>query len=204
VKELAAGGFSAWVTDTRRAQTTDADADVPCNGCTACCRSSFFVHIEPDEIATLRRIPRELVFAAPGRPKGHVVLGYDEHGHCPMLVDDKCSIYADRPRTCRKFDCRVLAAAGLDADAAGQGPLADQARRWTFDYPTARDRAEHEAVRAAAAFLAAHPECFAPAPPPSTSVQRSVVALAVHDVFIGTDAPDVDTVRAALRRTAPG
>lgn len=201
--DLDAGSFSAWAAGTRRAQTSDADADVPCGGCTACCRSSFFVHIEPDETTTLRRVPRELLFPAPGRPKGHVVLGYDERGHCPMLVDDTCSIYADRPRTCRKFDCRVLAAAGLTADAEGQGPLAEQARRWTFDYPTPRDRAEHDAVRAAAVFLEAHPECFAPDPAPSTAVQRSVVALAVHDVFLEADAPSTETVRAALRRAAP-
>src|SRR5204863_6822072 len=77
VTDLAAGGFSAWAAGTRRAQTSDDDAAVPCDGCTACCRSSFFVHIEPDETATLQRVPRDLLFPAPGRPRGHVAIGYD-------------------------------------------------------------------------------------------------------------------------------
>src|SRR5204863_6078536 len=83
----------------------------------------------------------------PRLPKGHVLLGYDERGHCPMLVDDRCSIYEHRPRTCRTYDCRVFPAAGLDAD---QPAIAERVRRWRFAYPTAADRARHEAVRAAA------------------------------------------------------
>lgn len=78
---------------------------VPCDGCTACCTSSQFVHIEPDERETLRRIPSELLFPAPRMPAGHVLLGYDEHGRCPMLSEQGCSIYEHRPRTCRTYDC---------------------------------------------------------------------------------------------------
>src|SRR5688572_7337692 len=110
--EISAGGFSTWGDVTIRSHATGDGVDVPCGGCTACCRSSYFVHIEPDETATLRRIPKALLFPAPGQPRGHVVLGYDERGQCPMLVDDRCSIYEDRPRTCRQFDCRVFVAAG--------------------------------------------------------------------------------------------
>ncbi len=64
----------------------------------------MFVHIKPDETQTLRRIPRALLFPAPGLPKGHRVMGYDDRGYCPMLVDDKCSIYEDRPQACRTYD----------------------------------------------------------------------------------------------------
>ncbi len=202
---LAAGAFSAWAARTRHAQVSDDDAEVPCDACTACCRSSYFVHIGPDETRTLRRIPRELLFAAPGRPAGHVVLGYDERGHCPMLVDDACSIYEDRPLTCRKFDCRVLAAAGLVPEGAGKAPIADQVRRWSFEFPTPRDAAQHAAVRAAVAFLRAHPECFEPGSPPGDATQLSVIALEVHELFLepgGSDlrTPAVEAVRAALVR----
>ena len=38
------------------------ESDVPCNGCTACCRSSQFVHVGPDEADTLAHIPAELLF----------------------------------------------------------------------------------------------------------------------------------------------
>ena len=89
-----------------------AGSEVPCDGCTACCTSSQFVHIGPDETDTLARIPRRLLFPAPRLPAGHVLMGYDENGHCPMLVDGACSIYEHRPRTCRTYDCRVFPAAG--------------------------------------------------------------------------------------------
>ena len=105
--ELAAGSFAAWDETMRSILSGAGEADVPCADCTACCRSSQFIHISPDETATLARIPKELVFPAPRMPKGHVVMGYDRHGHCPMLVDGSCSIYVDRPKTCRVYDCRI-------------------------------------------------------------------------------------------------
>jgi hypothetical protein len=42
-----------------------------------------------------------------------------------MLVDDRCSIYEDRPRACRTYDCRILrrrCRAG-DADKAVTRPV---------------------------------------------------------------------------------
>ena len=71
----------------QRALHGDAVADVPCDGCTACCTASQFVHVDPDEADTLAHIPREVLFPAPGLPPGHVLMGYDEHGACPMFVD---------------------------------------------------------------------------------------------------------------------
>ncbi len=206
-QDLPAGSFSAWARRTRRAQMSDVDAEVPCGGCTACCRSSYFVHIAPDETNTLRRVPRELLFPAPGLPEGHVVLGYDDDGHCPMLVEGGCSIYEDRPRTCRTFDCRVFPAAGLTPDDEGKTSLAAQVRRWKFSFPSERDAVQHAAVQAAAAFLHAHPECFPDGSVPNTT-RVSIVALEVHEAFLRTSdasgavevtTPDVETVRAALR-----
>jgi Fe-S-cluster containining protein len=202
--ERSAGSFAAWADRTRDAQVGDADAAVPCDGCTACCRSSFFVHIGPDETATLDRIPRELLFRAPGLPPGYMVLGYDERGHCPMLVDDRCSIYENRPLTCRKFDCRVLSAAELDPDGPGQEVLTEPVRRWRFDVDSPRDRVVRDAVRAAVAYIEAHPECFEPGRNPVNAVQRSVTALAIYDAFVGDDGqlvdPAPDVVRDALTR----
>jgi hypothetical protein len=117
---LDAGDFRAWAEGLERALHDDVDdisgaaSDVPCGECTACCTSSQFIHIEPDEKQTLARIPSDLLFPAPLRPVGHVVMGFDERGHCPMLVDSTCSIYGVRPRTCRTYDCRVLAASGIE------------------------------------------------------------------------------------------
>ena len=170
---------------------------MPCDGCTACCRSSQFVHIEPDELDTLAHVPDELLFPAPGRPRGHVVLGYDERGHCPMLVEDGCSIYAHRPRACRTYDCRVFPASGVTPDK----PLvAERAARWVFSHHDDEARAEHEAVRAAARFVGDHPEAVSgSAPVPST--QRAVLAVELHALFVSPDRPpEPDEVRVELGR----
>jgi Fe-S-cluster containining protein len=150
--ELDAGPFGEWLAAARRSVADGADAAVPCGECTACCRSGQFVVIEPDETATLARIPDALLVPAPGRP-GHRVLGYDEHGRCPMLIDDRCSIYADRPRACRTYDCRVYAAAGVVP--AGQPAVAAQVARWRFSHRNAADETAHDAVLRRAAALAA-------------------------------------------------
>ncbi len=147
---IEAGVFSAWLREMGAALRGARDADVPCGACTACCASSQFVHVAPDETDALAHIPRELLFPAPRMAAGHVVLGYDEHGRCPMLRDDGCSIYEHRPRTCRTYDCRIFPATGIEP-GGDQEPIARRVRRWRFDFPTEGDRAELEAVRAAAA-----------------------------------------------------
>ncbi len=148
--DLDAGDFSRWLADMRAALRGERDSDVSCAGCTACCTASQFVHIGPDETDTLAHIPAELLFPAPRMPRGHVLLGYDERGHCPMLVDDQCSIYEHRPQTCRTYDCRVFAAAAVEPDEEEKAAIARRARRWRFTYPTPADRVAHDAVRAAA------------------------------------------------------
>src|SRR3954463_6134872 len=152
--ELAAGEFSSWLTGMQAALRHERDSDVPCNGCTACCTSSQFIHITADEVEKISHIPVELLFPAPRMPRGNFVLGYDERGHCPMLVDGACSIYEHRPRTCRTYDCRIFTATGISADDGGvdsdKGLIAQRVARWRFSYPTERDRdlqtAVHEAV----------------------------------------------------------
>ena len=122
-------------------------SNVPCDGCTACCRSSQFIDIAPDETDTLVHVPAELLFPAPGRPAGHVVLGYDETGCCPMLIDNRCSIYEHRPQTCRTYDCRVLTAARVELDDETKALIAERTQRWRFGYPNPDDRARQRAVR---------------------------------------------------------
>lgn len=149
-QDLDAGDFSSWLSQAEAAIRGEGDADVACGSCVACCTSSQFVHIEPDEAATLARIPSHLLVPAPGLPDGHVVMGYDDAGRCPMLAEGGCSIYEDRPRTCRTYDCRVFVAAGVEPDAPD---IAARTARWRFRYLSDLDRARHDATRAAAASL---------------------------------------------------
>ncbi|HEY7628232.1 MAG TPA: YkgJ family cysteine cluster protein, partial [Ilumatobacteraceae bacterium] len=194
---LPAGGFSVWIGHMLGALRDEHPADVPCGTCTACCRSSQFVHIAPDELDTLVHVPAELLFPAPGLPRGHVVLGYDDRGHCPMLVDDRCSIYAHRPRTCRTYDCRVFAAAGVDPD--DKPLIAERSRHWEFEHEDPAATARHAAVRAAAEFLREHDDVAGAA---RTSPTRlAVAAVQVHELF-GSAVPGSDAVRVELRRWA--
>jgi len=151
-EELPAGDFAAWLAGMHGALAGEHDVDVPCGDCTACCTSSQFVHVQPDEHDALAHIPGALLFPAPGLPDGHVLLGYDERGHCPMLVDGRCSIYDHRPRTCRTYDCRVFPATGIDVSEE-KPAIGDRARRWRFTFASADDEQVHVALVTRATLL---------------------------------------------------
>ena len=208
--DLAAGDFSSWLAGMQEALKGDRASDVPCDGCTACCTSSQFVHVGPEETDTLAHVPPELLFPAPGLPPGHRVLGYDERGHCPMLVDDRCSIYEHRPRTCRTYDCRIFPAVGVEPDAKVR--ISQRARRWRFAYAGEADRARHEAVRAASAFLRRSPGRLPPGAVPRDPVQLAVLAVEIHHLFVRHDGktdrtevmePDPDAVGELILRLRP-
>lgn len=203
---LAAGDFSSWMIQISEAIRGIRPSDVPCRGCTACCTSSQFVHIGPDEVDTLAHIPAKLLFPAPMLPRGHVVLGYDQRGHCPMLIDDRCSIYEHRPRTCRTYDCRVFPATGLVPD---QMLIARQALRWQFGFPSEAGRNQHAAVQAAATYLRAHSSQLPAGAVPANPTQLAVLAIRLHRVFLRHDErsgnaaivdPDLEVVRAEVMR----
>jgi Fe-S-cluster containining protein len=212
-RQLAAGDFASWMDDIQGALHGEHGMDVPCGTCTACCTSSQFVHIAPDETETLDRIPGALLFPAPRLPPGNVLLGYDQNGHCPMLVDNQCSIYAHRPRTCRTYDCRVFPAAGLEPEDDDKALIAEQARQWKFSYATDSARTRHAAVRAAAAFLSERRDDLPTDAFPTTTTQIAVRAIELHDMFLHHDEVtdetrvvdlDLEAVRAQLTRRAHG
>lgn len=182
-EDMPAGDFSSWLYLIRRALINEDGVDVPCGECNACCRSSFFIHIRPEETETLARIPKELLFAAPLMPKGNKLMGYNEHGCCPMLIDDKCSIYEHRALTCRHYDCRILPAAGI-TEGDDKILTIQPVRRWKFSYPTQRDINQQKAVQAAATFLREHNNCFPAGSVPSNPVQLAILAIKVYDVFL--------------------
>lgn len=179
---LSAGVFSDWLTAMQAALRGERDAEVPCGDCTACCTASQFVHVGPDELDTLAHIPPALLFPAPGLVAGHKVMGYDERGHCPMLVDDQCSIYEHRPRTCRTYDCRIFAATGTEPDGTDPDAIAVQVRRWQFELPTTADRALRHAVHDAATLLRADDDARS-----STAIELAVRVIETYDDLPGRD-----------------
>jgi Fe-S-cluster containining protein len=73
-----------------------------------------------------------------------------DNGECAYLVDGKCSIYANRPFTCRTFDCRWHLLVGF---LIKDDPIMEQAvRQWApLTVPTPEDKEIITAVRLAIA-----------------------------------------------------
>ena len=186
-KHLEAGTFSTWLETTRSALKHDQETDVPCGACNACCRSAYFIHIKPDEIDTLAHIPSELLFPAPGQPKGNVLMGFDENGHCPMLKDGACSIYEHRPLTCRSYDCRIFPATGIHVDGKDKSAIVDQVKRWKFSLPEERDNQHLKSVQRSATFLRTRSKLFPEGELPANSTQLAIMAIKVHELFMETD-----------------
>jgi uncharacterized protein len=184
-RELGAGEFSLWLRCVLGGKRQGSGVSVPCGDCSGCCRSYQFIHIAPSEVRTLSRIPKALLFPAPGLPKGYVLMGYDAKGECPMWARDRCAIYDDRPQTCRDYDCRIFAATAIPLDEQGpQALIAQQVRRWHFDYPSAVDLAEARAVRAAGTFLHCHGDGLPLGTLPRHPIPLALLALEIHRIFL--------------------
>jgi uncharacterized protein len=181
---LDAGPLGPWLDATRRTLAVRAEAQVPCGTCTGCCTSSQFVHIGPDEADALAHVPRALRFPAPGLPKGHVLLPYDDRGHCPMLVDGACSIYEHRPRTCRTYDCRIFPATGTLPDEPSKSAITATAKRWRFTVSSPGEQRALDAMHAVAAVLRTNPGLLRGAGIPDNPTQLAVTAVAVHEGFV--------------------
>jgi len=191
---LGAGPFSAWLREIREALRTGAGIRVPCGDCTACCASSYFIHVAPEETEALARIGADLLTQAPGLPKGHMLMGYDPEGLCPQMNRGRCAVYEHRPRTCRVYDCRVFAAADL-RESPDKPRINERVEQWAFEYPTPEDRREHEAVRAAARFIAGNAALFPGGRIPSTPSQLALLAIKAHGIFLEAPRSPAETAR---------
>ena len=204
---LAAGPFAPWLSSMRRALRGEIDSDVACGGCTACCSAYQFVHVDVDETDAIAHIPGELLVQAPGRPAGHLVMGYDEHGRCPMLGERGCTIYEHRPRTCRMYDCRVFAATGIVPEGDEQADIRRRVERWRFDVTTEGDDVARDALHAAVECLRDHPDVLPDGRRITGATELAVVAVELQEHFIGHDdatgrsvvvSPPLETLRAEL------
>jgi Fe-S-cluster containining protein len=201
-KGLAAGNFSSWLGGMRIALKDDAETEVPCGECIACCVSSYFVHIQPGETETLSHIPDALLFPAPGMPEGNVLMGYDEKGHCPMLKEGACSIYEHRPQTCKSYDCRIFPATGIQISSKDKALITQQVERWKFNISGHAEINEYKALQKAGSFLSTRSRLFQPEDLPGNPTQLAIMAIKVYNVFLeGNDNPaeETETVEAIRR-----
>lgn len=181
----------------RRALAGHGDMDVACGECRGCCVSSYYVKVRPHETEALARIGARHLQAG---PEGSQLLGFQANGHCHMLRDGDCSIYLHRPETCRTYDCRVFAAAAMDA-GPDKPVINRRVGHWRFEFSSERARAEQRAVAAAASYLRQHPVRFPGGHVPSRPSEVAVLAIKVYEVFLDPPADDA-TIRAGIIQAA--
>ncbi|HWL61166.1 MAG TPA: YkgJ family cysteine cluster protein [Steroidobacteraceae bacterium] len=194
--DRSAGDFGEWLDGMRAVLRGEAVADVPCAGCVGCCVSSYPIPLRPGDRTALAKVPDRYLQLRRG--SGARML-YREDGTCPMLESGRCAIYADRPQTCRDYDCRIYAAAGLIPD--GPRPvIQDRVREWRFVFADAAAAGRAAAVRRAAEFIRANAHLFPPAARAHSATAVAVMAVKVHEVFMddaGLVAPEA-RVRAVV------
>ena len=82
--------------------------DVPCNGCTACCR------MDGPRVVSAKLGDNVLSYktrvAADRSKKSKVViaLAVKPNGDCIYLRPGGCDVWHRRPNVCQMFDCRIL------------------------------------------------------------------------------------------------
>lgn len=79
---------------------------VPCGSCQLCCKGQD-VFLFPGEDANGLPIVPGIIPASFGRAARPAMrLTQKPNGDCAHLGPDGCTVYDQRPRTCRIFDCR--------------------------------------------------------------------------------------------------
>jgi hypothetical protein len=79
-----------------------------------CCRMDWHIDITPEEFASgrirseviCRLSNKECQSTSPQCTNRRYQLARQEDGSCIHLRENRCSIYPERPKTCRDFDCR--------------------------------------------------------------------------------------------------
>jgi hypothetical protein len=181
---IPAGAFGDWLAHFRASLLGNAGSDVPCGECRGCCISGYSVQIRPHDEPARALIPQEVLVSATGFARDELTMAARQDGTCPMLRDNHCTIYSSRPQTCRDYDCRVFAAAGVAAGGPDKRVINRRVREWLFSYPNESDRREHAAVKAAAAFIAAKRSCFPGQRAPAGPTGIAVLACETYGVFL--------------------
>ena len=78
--------------------------EVPCSGCTECCRSGQGLFLHPEQGDVVESYRHRALMDSTGNTV--FLLDTEANGHCVYLGDTGCTIYERRPLLCRSFDCR--------------------------------------------------------------------------------------------------
>jgi Fe-S-cluster containining protein len=189
-----AGPFGTWLAAASASLRGTAGTDVPCGDCVGCCVSSYHIPLREQDAAALERIPEQHLVQS---CTGQLHIQYRLDGLCPMLAAGRCTIYAHRPQTCRDYDCRFFAAAGIEAGGPERSVINTRVRQWRFTYPTTADRRAHDAVRSAAAFVQREAYLFPAGFAPTRPTGIAVLSVKTHSVFLAEDSVRADAASLA-------
>lgn len=201
---VAAGYFGEWLQQARSALQGHGGTQVPCGECTGCCTSGYSIQLRPEDGEARKRIPANLLVTAPGFSSGSKTMPALADGLCPMLQAGKCSIYAHRPQTCLDYDCRIFAAAGIDAGGPDKAVINKRVREWDFFYESESARQMHRAVQQAADFIREKRDRFPGGRVPTAPTGVAVLALKTYTVFMDAGTEDRSDGQVAADIVAAG
>ncbi len=193
-----AGPFGDWLSKLGAALLGTSGMDVPCGDCTGCCTSGYSIQLRRSDTAARALVPAGLAVAAPGFAPGDLTVPARDDGTCPMLQGGRCSIYAHRPQTCLDYDCRIFAAAGIDAGGVDKASINRRVRAWQFSYEDEAARRRHRAIRDAALFIRERTEVFTAlgVRAPTGAMGIAVFAIKSHAALLDPATPTDATGRA--------
>lgn len=84
--------------------TLSQQTEVPCGGCTECCRSNQGLFLHPEQGDDVESYQHRVAADRDGKPV--FLLATTTSGACVYLGSSGCTIYHRRPLLCRTFDCR--------------------------------------------------------------------------------------------------
>lgn len=89
--------------------------DVPCDGCTLCCRGDHIRILPHEDASQWQTIPHT-------RLPGQRMLARRANGDCIYLGEKGCTIQDTKPQLCKEMDCRRIAHA-LSYTKARKSPV---------------------------------------------------------------------------------
>jgi Fe-S-cluster containining protein len=206
VEPLDAGPFGAWLAQALRVLRGEAEADVPCGTCTGCCTSAYYIRIRPRDRMAVAGFSHAYFVRAEGMPPDESLMGWRTDGTCPALDCGRCTIYAQRPMTCRDYDCRVFVPAGLEAGDERKAVINERVRAWRFTFEGEAELKAFNAIGRAATFIrdkrASFPHEGRGVPTAPTGI--AVLAMKSHPVFLrdAIEALDDEQISAAIIQTS--
>ncbi len=199
-----AGDFGAWLIQAREVLRGSAGSTVPCGDCTGCCTSSYSIEVRPADAAALERIPAQSLFRSLGSAAGNWTVRPKAEGTFSLICRGQATIYTQRPQTCLDYDCRVFAAAGVEAGGEDKAVINRRVREWRFRFSSAADLQAYLAIKAAAAFIGGQYAHFPRGAAPRNALGIAALALRVYPVFLPPGPPQTapETADAILAASA--